>query len=362
VVREVPWPAAPHTKAKHDLYRRYLGKWMPIMINGAWRGDVTYAEGFAGPGVYADGSAGSPVIAFNAIRQDVRLRSNRNKNVRMLFVDKEQLCTQMLNDELLRAADPYTFDELRPLGIDVDIRTGTCEPALVELLDAHGSWNRPILAVLDTWGSGVSFDLIRRIADNPSSEVLITIQPQFFTRFAEAKNVTYGDRVFGSTQWRQVAAQPSQDKAAWLIEHYRDTVKDAGFRYVLDFELVDADSRRLYLVFGTGKTKGLQKMKEAMWEVDPALGSGYRDPRDPNQQMLDIAFDPQTGPLERLITRHLEEVPEHSSTVLQLRDFALFETIYKAAQVLPVVQDMLDRRQLVSRTGTGRYGDVVALP
>ncbi|MDQ3641531.1 MAG: hypothetical protein M3450_08740 [Actinomycetota bacterium] len=41
--------ADPHTKAKHAVYAQYLGKWMPIMVQ-FWGGNVTYAEGFAGPG------------------------------------------------------------------------------------------------------------------------------------------------------------------------------------------------------------------------------------------------------------------------------------------------------------------------
>ena len=36
----VPWAADPHTKIKHDLYDRYLSKWMPIMVNG-WKADIT---------------------------------------------------------------------------------------------------------------------------------------------------------------------------------------------------------------------------------------------------------------------------------------------------------------------------------
>lgn len=48
----ITWDAEPHTLVKHQVYERYLGKWMPIMIQG-WKGDITYAEGFAGPGSIA---------------------------------------------------------------------------------------------------------------------------------------------------------------------------------------------------------------------------------------------------------------------------------------------------------------------
>lgn len=65
----VPWDASPHTKAKHALYDHYLRKWMPIMVRG-FRGNITYAEGFSGPGVYIDGSPGSPVIALRSLVED----------------------------------------------------------------------------------------------------------------------------------------------------------------------------------------------------------------------------------------------------------------------------------------------------
>ena len=126
----VPWAAEPHTKTKHDLYRRYLSKWMPIMINGRWNGDVTYAEGFAGPGIYLDDSPGSPVIAFNAIREDPSLRSNRRKHVRMLFVDADRRCTDRLWSELTRASAPVALDALPQFGIEIDVQHGTCEPRL----------------------------------------------------------------------------------------------------------------------------------------------------------------------------------------------------------------------------------------
>ena len=61
---EVPWACQAHTAAKHDIYRRYLARWFPILLAGANAyPSVTYAEGFAGPGIYSGGEPGSPVIA-----------------------------------------------------------------------------------------------------------------------------------------------------------------------------------------------------------------------------------------------------------------------------------------------------------
>lgn len=95
---EVPWQIEPHTLAKHALYREYLGKWIPIMVQGAWKGDMTYAEGFAGPGVYKDGSPGSPVIALRALLDRRQLRG-RFPAARFLFVDLDPRCTQLLEQK-----------------------------------------------------------------------------------------------------------------------------------------------------------------------------------------------------------------------------------------------------------------------
>ena len=345
----VPWEAEPHTKAKHDLYRHYLDKWMPIIVQ-SFGGKATYAEGFSGPGVYLDKSPGSPVIALRALLDHKELKG-QVKQVRLLFVDRDERCTTLLEKRLQAAANNIPLPNLLPHGIDVRIVTGSCEPELERLLTRTQAWGKPILAVLDTWGGSVPLDLVRKVAANASSEVIITIQPQYFARFAESSDIGHGDKVFGGTGWRAVADQPASDKARWLMQHYRQTVQGAGFSYVLDFELIDRRGAALYLVFGTTHKLGLQKMKEALWEVDSAAGVGYRDPRDPGQQTLDIEFEPQTQPLQRLLLDHLATVPNQEARIYMLRRFALFQTVFKESQFMPAVRDMIDKGELVLVSG-----------
>ncbi|TCC29680.1 three-Cys-motif partner protein TcmP [Kribbella speibonae] len=363
----VPWAADPHTKAKHALYTSYLGKWMPIMVNG-WGANITYAEGFAGPGVYLDGSPGSPVIALRTLVADPSIRTKvRLGGMRFVFIDRDQRCIDMLPTELAKAAVPVPLDQLAQHGIHVAVEKGQCEPHLQQLLTREKAWKRPILAVLDTWGGAVSFDLVKRIADNPGSEVIITMQPQYFSRFAEVDDIEHGDRVFGGISWRAVAQQSPEAKERWLLQSYRHTIQAAGFPYVLDFELVDKRGQSLFLVFGTTHPKGLIKMKEAMWEVDAIGGIGYRDPRDPNQETLAIEFEPQTAPLKRLILDHLRTLPGTRSPIYELRRFALFSTVFKESQAMSVVRELVASGSLVRADGVTtaaglRFQHVVSLP
>lgn len=346
----VPWPADPHTKVKHDLYERYLSKWMPIMVNG-WKADITYAEGFSGPGVYTEGEPGSPVIALRTLVNDPKIRTKvRDGGIRFIFVDHDQRCIDILPGELASAALPVAYDQLGQHGVHVWVEKGECEPTLEHVLTRAKAWNRPILAVLDTWGGGVSAELVGKFA-YPGSEVIITIQPQYFSRFADVKDIKHGDGVFGDADWREVAKQPSENKQRWLMRQYRETVRKAGFTHVLDFELVDNRGASLYLVFGTTHDRGLQKMKEAMWEVDPVTGMGYRDPRDPEQEMLDIEIEPQTAALERLIVEHVRAHPTGRVPIYELRKFALYRTVYKESQAMTAVRSLVNKGGLMRLDG-----------
>lgn len=357
----VLWPAVPHTLAKHNVYRQYLSKWMPIMIH-SWKGDVTYAEGFAGPGVYTGGEPGSPVIALESLVHDKALRT-RARDLRFLFVEKDQRRAARLREELAVTAHPVPLDQLGQYGIDLAVEAGNYDPTLVELLSKHDAWGRPMLVVLDTWGGSVKLDLVRRIAKNPSSEVIITFEPHFFSRFASSQKVQHGDIVFGDPDWRRVADLPGDVKTQWVVNKYREVLHDVGFPFVLTFELVNDGGHSLFLVFGTTHVRGLQKMKEAMWEVDPIQGVQYRDPADPDQQLLDIELEPHTQPLRRELLQYLRAAPDHIASVGDLRRFALYRTVYKESQVKPVLDRLVEHGLMVGDGDGGhvRLGGTVRL-
>jgi len=60
--KDKPWELDPHTTAKHDILRRYLAAWFPIL--GAYHNRIVYIDGFSGPGRYKNGEPGSPMIAL----------------------------------------------------------------------------------------------------------------------------------------------------------------------------------------------------------------------------------------------------------------------------------------------------------
>src|ERR1039457_5595519 len=64
VPKDTIWPIEPHTSAKHQILRKYLDAWLPIL--GTYNKRIVYLDGFAGPGRYTGGEPGSPIVALEA--------------------------------------------------------------------------------------------------------------------------------------------------------------------------------------------------------------------------------------------------------------------------------------------------------
>jgi three-Cys-motif partner protein len=340
------WDRDPHTAKKHEIIRRYLQAWLPILLNTKLKA-ITYAEGFAGPGTYTNGEPGSPVIAYaEALRA---LAGRDGKKVMFALVEERADRLEILKDQLAKAGAVHPKAPLWP-------RKGTCAERLVPLLEEIGAFKTPIFALLDSWGGPVvPHAVLSRIAANPSSEVFVTFQPSYLARFGSvAQHRASGNAAFGSEEWQAVAGQPSHLKYAYLAEAYRASVKVSGFAHVLSFELLDEQGHELHLVFGTNSVRGIEKMKDSMWKIDPIQGLRYRDPRDLDQESFEIALEPGTGPLRRLLRAHIDTLAPRF-TLEDLQQFTLLETVYRPPHATAVVRALI-REGVLEKLTPGPVG------
>jgi three-Cys-motif partner protein len=304
-------------------------------MQSGWK-TVTYAEGFAGPGIYQTGEPGSPVIAADVF---LRRRSflDEGHRLAMVLVEDDNRRLARLREEMRKR---LTRDGTPPAGLRVIYEHGECGERLLPTLADNGARQGPIFAFLDSFGGpDIPLDVARAIASVRSSEVLVTFGTSFLTRFgSQQAHQQSGDQVFGGPAWRHVHDLPAEEKKAFLVSCYRQSLRQAGFQYVISFEMIDDTGHDLHLVFGTGNPRGLAKMKDAMWKVDPIRGVHYRDPRDPGQMTFDLDLHPNLEPLRRAILDRLQH-DEH--TLAQLQDYALQETIYRGPHVTRMLPPMI---------------------
>ena len=336
--KETVWARDPHTAAKHQMLNGYLAAWFPIMAAQFKDKGITYVDAFAGPGEYTKGELGSPLLALvQAARTDV---TKYGCPIRLLFIEerKDRL------DNLRRIVDRRFPVPSRPVGWVVSAVQGRCQDKLIAALSQVGATSAPVLANFDGWGVDTPMSLVRHLGRYQSAEVIITFGPQWLVRFAGREDLATGNLVFGDEGWRPLASNgaPSEKKRR-LVDYYRSKLTEAHFSYSLVFEMLDEGGHDLLLVYATSSLRGLEKMKEAMWAVDPVYGQHFRDPRDLSQ----LSFELDTKADIRVLKRQLLERLERGAAPLEvLKEYALKETIFKKTHA-PLAVEELERDRLV---------------
>lgn len=342
VPTDLLWERDPHTAAKHTLLRRYLSAWFPIMAKQFRAEGITFLDGFAGPGEYTNSQESSPAIAMEqAMRHEVVVWGVQT---RLVFIEDDRRRASHLQRLLDERFPPHR----RPAGLVARVHHGKCGDLYDQAIAEVDGWAGPVFANLDGWGADTNYEIVQRIAEQQSSEVLVTFKDQFFIRFADGDQQA-GERVFGHSDWRSVNLLPTPDKRPFLLNLYRQCLHDAGFPHVLTFEMIDEGRHSLYLFFGTTNEVAVRKFKDGLWEVDGVTGQRFRDPRDRNQMSFDI-LQPDFTPLENGI---IELLQQGDRNMAELGRYALLETIYKDTHAKRAVDSLIQQGKIELRQ-TGR--------
>jgi three-Cys-motif partner protein len=233
----------------------------------SWNGRLLYIDGFAGPGRYAGGEPGSPIVALNvAAKHHYPMQAE----LVCLFIEADEERKDNLEQEIANLTLPTNVRYVLHLGKFDDTVT-----RLLDDLQRAGHQIAPTFAFVDPFGwSHTPFTLIKRLLDNPSCEVLINFMYEEVNRFIGVPGHDHHfDGLFGTPSWRSViGVQGAPQRRQFIHELYEQQLRQpAGARFVRSFEMRNRrNATDYYLFFATKNRKGLEKMKEAMWRVDPS--------------------------------------------------------------------------------------------
>jgi len=104
--KTVTWVIDEHTHAKHEILRKYLQGWLPIMTT--YNGKIVFIDGFAGPGEYTGGESGSPIIAIDTFLNH-SYQKIRDKEVIFLFIEQDKARCEHLEMLLSNRAQKHLF-------------------------------------------------------------------------------------------------------------------------------------------------------------------------------------------------------------------------------------------------------------
>lgn len=327
------WEGAAHTFAKHQILKTYLKAWVPIMSRQAHRfgiSELLFIDGFAGPGCYAGGEDGSPILAIKSVlshSHDLPIP------ISLLFIEQDKQ-----RHTILRSAIEQYKKQINksPRIKSVQIKQGDCETILNNVLDNFEKSNRkfgPAFFFLDQSGfSDVSMSLIKRIMSQTSCEVFSYLNWDHMNRFfTDETKWPSLDKTFGGQQWRKALTLESPKRPFFVLKTYKSALKERGnSKYVWPFAMCDTNDKLLYwLFFSTNNLRGLEEMKSAMWRVDPTGGFRFSDKEDPSQFSLFKDYRDEILAQDLTVNLHGKTL-----TLFQVKEFVLTETpayLYKSS-------------------------------
>ena len=268
------WPMEPRTRAKHEILRRYLQAWFPILAKGNSR--LVYLDGFAGPGRYSNGEEGSPIIALQAARAQYA-HLGQSEPV-FVFVEEDP--------ERAKHLETVEVPALKlPKHFRVQVSVGNFEgvmTALLDQLDARNLQLAPTFALIDPFGiTGIPMRLISRLLKRRSCEVLITFMTHTIQRFVTELPEHTNTLIGSADAAEKIRAAANRVHTARQL--YREELGKTA-RFVHFFSMYSTQGSPIYdLFFATNHPLGFVRMKEAMWLVDRSGAFSLHEGTDPNQ-------------------------------------------------------------------------------
>jgi three-Cys-motif partner protein len=285
---------------------------------------LNYIDAFSGPGVYAGGEPGSPIVALRTLIDHESFSAWSSVKFHFYFVEVDS--ERMASLERQVAALWESHEGGQPTNITITFRPQSFFDLIEELklvASESGRGLRPTFAFVDPFGfGGLPLADLCHILSTGSCEVLFNFMYDSVNRFVgwrDQKNQDNFALLFDGDAHLDLDGKRPDEREAYLHELIGDLIRDSGnFKYVRKFQMERDTARTLYsLFFATRHTKGLQVMKEAMWKVDPTNGERFSDRLVSNPSLFDGT--PNYGELRSLLllrfagrTIKIEEIEEYT--------------------------------------------------
>jgi len=297
------WPLAPHTVGKHKVLAAYLKAWLPIL--GLTSQRILFIDGFSGPGQYSGGEEGSPIIALRTFLEHTA-REKFKAKVGFIFIDGHEDRINHLKWLVEKDWKAKVPKERCSISIEHGRFDDTLTTALDEL-EANRKKMAPALVMIDPFGvSDTPMEVIGRILANRKAEVYVSFMYEAINRFKSSPEFEkHLDSLFGCPEWRQgISIDDPTERKNFFYSLYEMQLKNAGAEHVVHFDLYEGNRLVYAIFFATKHQKGSDRMKEAIWSIDPFGNFAFRGTKSP-QLTLGLKFN-NFEPLKVLLKEHFK--------------------------------------------------------
>lgn len=276
--KETIWEIEPHTIAKHKILENYLKAWFPII--GRYNNTVNYVDGFAGPGIYSQGEAGSPLVALKVANEH---SAELTDTLNFLFIEENESRAENLSTEIDKIKLKANFN----VNV-VNSKFHETIDSILNTFEEEGKILAPTFIFIDPFGfSGIPASVIANLLKNPKVEVFINFSVDSINRFIGIQDADkHIVELFGAGEVIDLIKSSKENRIRDLRDLYQIMLTEHA-KFVRYFEMRNADGRIIYYLFFCGNHHlGHLRMKESMWRVSREGDFSFSDSTDPNQIVL----------------------------------------------------------------------------
>jgi three-Cys-motif partner protein len=303
-----------HSEAKVRLLKLYLERYLNILSQSKYVGDIHVFDLFCGKGAYDEGGKGSPIIILETIKNIYFSNKAKgyvsgkfNCHFNDIDVDKINKLKSIILDKKLHYPDIGTIDisseDYRKL-----------IPQIVEKIDAFGKQKAFIF--IDPYGyKDIRLSDIMSLLSSKKSEVLLFLPTQFMFRF-EKKGTPESLKEF-INELLPIDQWPKSPTGIDFIENLKDAFRNKlGYTYFVDSFIISRDLNQFFcLFFFTSHIYGFDRMLDAKWEIDEEEGYGWQYGRN-SDLFATVEKQPNTMKFEQALKGFLMEFRSNSELYL----------------------------------------------
>ena len=334
----------------------FEGTWADGFLYVSRRQKITYFGGYCGPGRYAGGEPGSPLIALQTLSDHSHGKNMADKQFMFLFNDEEQCRIDELK-RVLAAEKERRGGSWPDYVVEPTLSCASFDDTAQSLIRRSRETGRPlapIFAFVDPFGwKGLPITTLRDLLQAQGCELFVLFSYNAIQRWTSVDATCHSlTELFGTTEFQNVPT--GSGRKHLLRDLYARQIRDVcNFPYVLDFEMVNAKNRTSYLLFyATRHLKGVELMKEAMWKVDADNGRMFSD----LTADMDPLFDPSTFHAQNLQDLIAAEFAQRTVQFPEIKQFVLVRTSYPPSMIKKHALTPLHVAGRITCTGQSRAG------
>lgn len=327
----------PHSQAKLDFYKDYLKRYIPILRLAKFTTSINIFDVFCGTGIYENGAKGSPILAFEAIKESCDNTSGFNTQltpVNLFINDLETNKIEQVKEYLQNKTKDVCKLEFQNKDaaeflsdINQKIKTQTSKDRNLILIDPYGYKN-------------IKKEYIEQLISNKrNTEIILFLPISQIYRFTD-KVLNNEDHNVKSLQDFIQSFFPDKNHPIYknqltdekrLIEYLRKALTFENNFFSTSY-FIQRDNKNHYyaLFFITPSIYGLEKILEVKWSLNEEHGEGFEQPKQMQSLFADqekeSAKQEQYSKLEQILLNYIsanETVNNNQIYELTLRNMYL---------------------------------------